>query len=79
MFGGRTNVTPVWNVGPSVQLVWPPSAEKLAADPKATTAAGLFGGAVPNGTELFSRNTGWYAFTSAYPMVLLSPSEKSPT
>src|SRR4051794_29619806 len=69
VFGGRAPVTPLWNVCPSVQ---PVCAESILIDPpRANCAAGVAGGAgVGDPPSMYAP----YAFTSANPTVLLSPS-----
>src|SRR6185436_5977816 len=72
VFGGKTNVTPLWKVWPSVQPVWAESI--LIAPPRAITAAALAGGVV---VGVPPRLYAPYALTSAKATVLLNPSRKS--
>ena len=75
VFGGRTNVTPLWNVCPSVQPVWRRVELERPAERQLAAAGGRAGS--PSGVA--AEQVAPYAFTSANPTVLLSPSVKSPT
>src|SRR5215212_4270388 len=78
VFGGRTNVTPLWNVCASVHDVCPLGVDP-SVPPRASTAAAVGAGiGVPADRLALVFRFQVYAFTSAYPMVLLSPSAKSP-
>src|SRR5437763_15703463 len=74
VFGGRTNVNPMWNVCASVHPVCPLGVPPRLP-PKASTAAAVGAGiGVLAGRLAFDLSSHVYALTSANPIVLLRPS-----